>query len=293
MIRNHMRPAQAVILVLMMAACAALARAQSEPSRSTDHIMTGVPMQTDTAGRSGKVATSAVVRVICTAEGTGGTGFLHKSGRVISAALVVDSCDKTKIFVVASSGKSRAVSNVQSDAILDLALLTLETKLSGKPLPIGLSTKMVVGAQVTTWGFPVGYRGLRPLLSVGYLAGVDRVKVGGKLSPDKWVVNAAFNSDNSGGPVLNVEDGTVIGVVSSKLAPISPLIESALQALISQQSGFMYTRTHPDGMKESISEGRVIGEVLRYLRSQTQLVVGHATQADELRDFLKASGVQP
>jgi len=106
-------------------------------------------------------------------------------------------------------------------------------------------------------------------------------------------VNAAFNGGNSGGPVLNAEDGSVIGVVSSKLAPIPPIIESALMALQQQSSGFMYTKTLPDGSQESISEGRVIGDVLRYLRSQTQLVLGHAVTSYDLRQFLINNGIEP
>ena len=59
----------------------------------------------------------------------------------------------------------------------------------------------------------------------------------------QWVVNAAFNRGNSGGPVVLIETGEVIGVVSSKLAPISPTAKSALDALEQQKSGFTYEGT--------------------------------------------------
>jgi len=107
------------------------------------------------------------------------------------------------------------------------------------------------------------------------------------------VVNAAFNGGNSGGPVLNTEDGAVIGVVSSKLAPVPQIIESALEALLAQQSGFEYTRTMPDGSQENVSEGKIVGEILKYLRSQTQLVLGHAVTSYDLRQFLQANGIEP
>jgi S1-C subfamily serine protease len=258
-----------------------------------NQVATGAPVETDTAGRSGAVAASSVVRVICPTEGTGGSGFLHRSGKVISAAHVVVGCDHTKLVLVLSSGKAVQVSEVKLDDNLDLTLLTPREKLAGAALPISSSPTLAVGAQVTTWGYPAGYNGAAPLLSVGYLSGEDRVKTKTGLSPPRWVVNAAFNGGNSGGPVLDVERGSVIGVVSSKLAPIPPFIESALETLKKQQSGLTYTKRHPDGTTETVSEGQVVAEVLYYLRSQTQLVVGHAVKSGDVREFLKANGVEP
>jgi 2-succinyl-5-enolpyruvyl-6-hydroxy-3-cyclohexene-1-carboxylate synthase len=93
--------------------------------------------------------------------------------------------------------------------------------------------------------------------------------------------------------VVNVEDGTVIGVVSSKLAPLPAVIESALSALEKQVSGMVYTAKKADGTKFTLSEGQVIGAVLQYLRSQTQLVIGYAVPVKDLREFLKKNGVSP
>jgi hypothetical protein len=93
--------------------------------------------------------------------------------------------------------------------------------------------------------------------------------------------------------VLSQEDGSIIGVVSSKLAPIPSYIESALDALANQKSGFVYTRTLASGKTENISEGQVVAEVLTYLRSQTQLVLGHAVTSQDLKAFLKKEDVEP
>jgi S1-C subfamily serine protease len=64
-------------------------------------------------------------------------------------------------------------------------------------------------------------------------------------------VNAAFNGGNSGGPLILIETGDVIGVVVSKLAPISQNTLQALKALQSNQSGITYTATAPDGFSET------------------------------------------
>lgn len=126
------------------------------------------------------------------------------------------------------------------------------------------------------------------MLTIGCLSGVENVN-----GIAKWVINAAFNSGNSGGPVLRLEDGSVIGVVASKLAPLPQHIESILAALANQQSGFIYTVTHPDGQQEQFSEGKLVGAVLEFLRSQTQLVVGHAVILANLRAFLYKEGLTP
>ncbi len=43
----------------------------------------------------------------------------------------------------------------------------------------------------------------------------------------------------------------------------------------------------------SVTEGQLVEEILSYLRSQTQLVIGHAVMLDDLRSFLTEQGIQP
>ena len=64
---------------------------------------------------------------------------------------------------------------------------------------------------------------------------------------NRWCVNAASNSGNSGGPLLDIENGEVIGVVSSKLAPISDLAKAALSALEGQKAECNTQRQNPTG----------------------------------------------
>ena len=93
--------------------------------------------------------------------------------------------------------------------------------------------------------------------------------------------------------MLDPENGTVVGVVSSKHAPLPKHIDAALSALEKQRSGFTFPVTLPDGTKTTVSEAQVISQVLQYLRSQTQLVIGYSTTLDDLRSFLKQNGVDP
>jgi hypothetical protein len=130
------------------------------------------------------------------------------------------------------------------------------------------------------------------MLSAGYLAAMDAHLIGDR-QVSKWVVNAAFNSGNSGGPLMLIETGEVIGVVSSKLAPISPFAQQALAAMEANQSGVAYTQTLPDGSSRNLVEGQIMAMIMNELRSQVQLVIGYAVLLDDLRRFLSANSVTP
>lgn len=268
--------------------------------RSSDVPIAG-PIDTDSAGKNGVVAIQSVVRVLCRKEDTGGTGFLHKSGKIITANHVVEKC--SQVSIVLNTGKELDASVGSKDVDLDLALVVPSSPLGAPSLPISSRTftNLSIGAQVSTWGFPGGYSGLAPLVSAGYLAGLDVARRPNgeiiKTTNDKvvqqWVVNAAFNRGNSGGPLLQIETGEVIGVVASKLAPISPFAMMALEALQKQSSGFSYEATRPDGSKFKFSEGQVVATVLEELRNQVQLVIGKAVLSDDVRNFLRSQRLEP
>jgi len=130
-------------------------------------------------------------------------------------------------------------------------------------------------------------------LSVGYLSGIQEFQTPSGTTIHRWVVNAAFNGGNSGGPLLSVEEGHVIGVVSSKLAPLPPFLAQVLKVLGEQKFGMQYDLTRADGSNTSVSEAQLVAEVLNHLRSQVQLVIGYSVTTTDLIDFLKTSGVVP
>lgn len=234
-----------IILTFIVGCSATLPSALSDPSHT--QLPTAAPVDTESAGKLADAARKGVVRVICRPTSFGGTGFLHRSGAIITAAHVVAGCAPADLVLLTASGQQLGVTSVVADAVKDLALLRPSNSVAGSPLPIAASSGPGLGAQVTTWGYPGGYDGLIPLLSVGYFAGVQDFQTAQDGTIRRWVINAAFNGGNSGGPVFAVEDGRVIGVVSSKLAPLPPFIASILGALEAQKSGFTYNTTAPDG----------------------------------------------
>jgi hypothetical protein len=60
------------------------------------------PLDTDFAGRGAQTALASIMRVIHPKAGTGGTGFLHSSDRVLTAEHVVRSAGPTDLILVTS-----------------------------------------------------------------------------------------------------------------------------------------------------------------------------------------------
>ena len=172
----------------------------------------------DSIGETSRSAINAVYLVVCPNTQNKGTGFVLKSGLLVTNWHVVEHCKAEDVVAISSKGKQHFFNRLIVDQHRDLALLEPSTPLHG-----GLSIRhrfdIGIGAQVSTWGYPLGYDGPAPVLTMGYLSGfVSREAP----SVKHFVVNAAFNPGNSGGPLLVAGEDAVIGVVVSKHAPISP-----------------------------------------------------------------------
>jgi S1-C subfamily serine protease len=263
------------------------------PSACSGYQQISAPLMTDSAGKMGRQAISSVYRILCPSKNRMGTGFLHKSGKIITAAHVVRECNPNDVFIILPQGAKVEITKIISDENNDIAILTPTEPLTGTALPLASQNVITIGAQVSTWGFPAGYNGRLPILSVGYIAGIDQIKTENRILVKRLVVNAAFNSGNSGGPLIDIDTGTVIGIVSSKLAPIPPYIKVALNALKESKYGLMFEKTKPDGTVENVSQSQILEEILQYLRSQTQLVVGMAVLPEDIKSFFMKNKIEP
>lgn len=257
---------------------------------TSQNVQVSAPIDTESAAKGGDIAMKSVFKIICRTRNSSGTGFLHKSGNVITAAHVVKECPSPEI--VLSTGSFASASLIASDVDLDIAVIAPTFPIEAQALKISSQTDFKVGDQVSTWGFPGGYGGLSPMLSVGYLSGVQAVKVSEKIVT-QWVINAAFNRGNSGGPLLQIETGDVIGIVSSKVVPLSDNAKQALAILGQQQYGMQYQATAGDGSIKPVSEAQVVAMVLDELRNQVQLVIGNAVKVEDIRSFLSSQKIDP
>lgn len=244
----------------------------------------------DAVGEIGRSAINSVCLIVCTKTNSKGTGFLIKSGHIITNWHVIRDCNVTEVFAISSNGKRILFQNMLSDENRDLAILK-PTEQLGNGLEI-IDQNLEVGTQVSTWGHPLGYSGPAPILSVGYLAGFreHRKDVISKVVKH-YVINAAFNPGNSGGPLFISGDDKVVGVVVAKHAPFTPFLASAIEALSKNPSGVVFTATDEKGSVKQFVESQVVAMVLEYFRDMTQVVIGEAIAGLELIAFLKESDI--
>lgn len=146
----------------------------------------------------------------------------------------------TKKLTIKCPSKNEHIqfSDIKMDSERDLAALIPSMKLKGGLL-LSEETNLSVGQIVWTWGYPLGYNGPAPLLSVGYLSGF----VGYPKNPNSkefvkhLVVNGAFNAGNSGGALFLTNSDKVIGVVVNKALPLfTPFVKSAVAAFANNPS---------------------------------------------------------
>ena len=145
-----------------------------------------------------------------------GSGFvIREDGYVVTNYHVVK--DSTSITVGTNDGMEHPAELIGYDDINDVALLKI--RVTGlRALPIGDSDKLIVGDQVAAIGNPLGE--LTSTLTVGYVSAKER-----DVNTDGFTVNmlqtdAAINSGNSGGPLLNMQ-GQVIGITTAKYSGTS------------------------------------------------------------------------
>lgn len=139
-----------------------------------------------------------------------GSGFIFdKKGHVITNNHVVRGSEK--INVTFTDGTSYRAKIVGTDPYADIAVLKIDVN-SEKlyPLPIGDSSKLKVGEQITAIGNPFGLSGSMTSGIVSQLGRLLPSGVGFSI-PDVIQTDTAINPGNSGGPLLNMK-GEVVGV---------------------------------------------------------------------------------
>ncbi|HWF74945.1 MAG TPA: trypsin-like peptidase domain-containing protein [Solirubrobacteraceae bacterium] len=178
-----------------------------------------------------------VVTVISVFTGSGsgrgetlqGSGFvIASSGEVVTNAHVVTTTTgaatrrANHVYVQFSDGNEVPARIVGADPNADVALLAIDPSgLSLRPLALGSSASLSVGAPVAALGSPFGEAGS---MSVGVISATNRLiqSLNGTNPQNAFSIpgaiqtDAAINHGNSGGPLVN-SSGAVIGI-SSQIA---------------------------------------------------------------------------
>lgn len=150
-----------------------------------------------------------------------GTGIIFTSdGYLLTNYHVV--AGGTDCSVALSNEKTYAAKYVAGDSVNDIAVLKVEAeKLPAAEL--GDSDALVVGDKVYAIGNPLGVE-LRGTFTDGIVSAINRdVQVDGRIM-SLIQTNAALNSGNSGGPLIN-QYGQVVGINTIKMSSAYSSIE--------------------------------------------------------------------
>ena len=157
----------------------------------------------------------SVVSIICNGHGSSNTGtgvILSENGYIVTNAHVVE--DAVSISVQLTDNRQFYAELVASDEISDLAVLHIETA-DLIPAQFGDSGMLRVGDAVVAIGDPLGVE-FRGTYTNGIVSAINRdVDLDGRTMT-LIQTNAALNTGNSGGPLINCY-GQVIGINTMKI----------------------------------------------------------------------------
>lgn len=157
----------------------------------------------------------SVVSISCTGYSSASTGtgvVLTENGYIVTNAHVVDGAGT--IDVLLTDDRVLPASIVGSDEISDLAVLQVQAQ-DLIPARFGDSTQLRIGDMVAAIGDPLGVK-FRGTYTDGIVSAINRdVDMDGRTMT-LIQTNAALNSGNSGGPLINCY-GQVIGINTMKI----------------------------------------------------------------------------
>ena len=158
----------------------------------------------------------AVVSISCNTLSSGATGtgvVLTADGYIVTNCHVVE--DAREITVQLSDDRTFSARLIGADSISDLAVLHIQAD-DLTPAEFGDSANLQVGEQVVAIGDPLGIE-LRGTMTDGIISAINRdITVEGRTMT-LIQTNAALNSGNSGGPLIN-RYGQVIGINTMKIS---------------------------------------------------------------------------
>lgn len=156
---------------------------------------------------------TSITAVSGSAKSTGTGIIMSQDGYIITNYHVVSSAQTVSVLL--SSGEEYAASRVGGDETSDLMVLKIDAE-GLVPAEFGASESVQVGDAVVAIGDPLGTE-LRGTMTDGIICGINRDVVVRNRTMTLMQTNAALNSGNSGGPLVNMA-GQVIGINTMKLS---------------------------------------------------------------------------
>jgi serine protease Do len=158
---------------------------------------------------------ASVVSITCTTPSGSSTGsgvVLSENGYLVTNSHVIDGAQSLQVLF--HDGKTLPARIVGADEFSDLAVLRVDAN-NLTPAEFGSDTALRVGDSVVAIGDPLGIE-LRGTMTNGIVSAINRdISTGGRTMT-LIQTNAALNSGNSGGPLINCY-GQVIGINTMKI----------------------------------------------------------------------------
>lgn len=239
--------------------------------------------QTPVVLTTAEAIAESVIRVECASPATGGSGFIHRSGHVLTAAHVIAACKPKQLFVGRLGRFVSGAEPVALDVTNDIAVLRVLSPPSGElGLRLAAPTTARLGRRVLAVGYPEDYQGEAPLVTAGIVAGTQHVDFGDG-NTERLLVNAAIGRGVSGGPVVQETTGEVLGIVVRKLDPVQ-------QGLLDRLSRYREAQRSDPALP---ADQQLIGELLEHLRHAVHSGFGYVATTASLRELLARQGIEP
>ena len=158
----------------------------------------------------------SVVSISCTLPRGGSTGtgvVLSKDGYIVTNAHVVEGA--IQITVLLTDNRSFEAVLVGADEVSDLAVLRIDAN-DLIPAQFGDSSTLQVGEAVVAIGDPLGIE-FRGTMTDGIISAINRDMTLEGRTMTLIQTNAALNSGNSGGPLIN-RHGLIVGINTMKIS---------------------------------------------------------------------------
>ncbi|NLN06804.1 MAG: PDZ domain-containing protein [Firmicutes bacterium] len=151
-------------------------------------------------------------RTVLQDKGTGSGVIIDPDGYIVTNNHVIEGADE--IWVTLGDEKEYKAELVGKDRVSDLAVIKINAA-NLTAATFGDSDKIVVGEMAIAIGNPLGLR-FSQSVTVGYISSKQREITDGTQTLYVIQTDAAINSGNSGGPLVNLK-GEVIGINTAKI----------------------------------------------------------------------------